>query len=49
MPVDLTVVAIQYKEVVSEMQNDAFIRTSVNIKGTIAWLCDATNEIPKFN
>jgi hypothetical protein len=41
MLVDLTAVAMQYQEL-SEMQNDASIRTLFNIKGTMAWFCDET-------
>jgi hypothetical protein len=39
MVVDLTPVAMQYQEELSEMQNDASIRTLFNIKGTMAWFC----------
>jgi hypothetical protein len=40
--VDLTVVATQYQEglSLSEVQNDASIRTLFNMEGTMAWLCD---------
>jgi hypothetical protein len=38
VPVDLTVVAMQYQEELSEIQNDAFITTLVDTKGTMACL-----------
>jgi hypothetical protein len=38
---------MQYQEL-SEIQNDASIRTLFNIKGTMAWLCDETEtKYPK--
>jgi hypothetical protein len=46
--VDLTVVAMQYEEELSEMRNDASIRTLFNIKRTMAWLCEETEtKYPK--
>jgi hypothetical protein len=36
MPVDLTVVAMQYQEEFSEMQNDVSVRTLFYIKGRVA-------------
>jgi hypothetical protein len=35
---DLTVVAMQHQEELSEVQNEVSVGTLFNIKGTMAWL-----------
>ncbi len=38
--VDLSDVAMQYQEELSEIQNDESVKTLFKIKGTVMWLCD---------
>jgi hypothetical protein len=41
---DLTVVAMQYQEELSEMQNNASIRTLFNVKRTMIRFCGETEK-----
>ena len=48
MLVDLSDVALQYQEELSEIQNDESVKSLFKIKGAMAWLCDETEtKYPK--
>ena len=40
--VDLPDVLMQYQEELSERQDDESVKTLLNIKGVMSWLCDET-------
>ncbi|CAK9813138.1 SCAN domain-containing protein 3 [Anthophora plagiata] len=43
MLVDLSDISnMQYQEELAELQNDESVKTSFNIKGAMAWLCEET-------